>query len=95
LDEHLKPGLGAWLHEALARKIPVAGVAKTSFKGAAWTKKVRRAGSNNPLFVTAVGVDVSEIANLVHEMHGEFRLPTLIKRVDSLVREGQQPGQED
>ena len=39
------------------------------------------------LFVTAVGVDANEAADLVREMHGDHRIPTLLKRVDALCRE--------
>ena len=31
LDAHHRPGLGAILHEALTRRVPVVGVAKTMF----------------------------------------------------------------
>jgi deoxyribonuclease V len=80
-----RPGLGARLFEALGSRIPVIGVAKTSFQGAR-PASVRRPGSEKPLFVTAVGVDLATAAQQVASMHGPFRIPTLLRRVDQLAR---------
>ena len=66
--------------------VAVVGVAKTRFAGAADAVAVCRGGSRSPLFVTAVGVDVQEAAQKVAAMHGPYRLPTLLKRVDQLAR---------
>jgi deoxyribonuclease V len=38
--------------------------------------------------VTAVGIDLAEAARRLGEMHGPYRIPTLLKRVDRLCREG-------
>jgi deoxyribonuclease V len=91
-----RPGLGAHLHTALGGRIPVVGVAKT-----AWSPEVvahqnpsnerrvvpvRRQGSTKPLYVTSVGRDVGLAAALVAQMHGEHRIPTLLKAVDRLAR---------
>ena len=82
-----RPGLGARLHEALGRAVPVVGVAKTCFQGAAGiAAKVFRGGSRQPLWVTTAGIDPEEAAEQVCAMHGTFRIPTLIKRVDQLCR---------
>lgn len=37
--------------------------------------------------MTARGVPVDVAAGLVRDMHGGVRIPTLIKRVDSLARQ--------
>jgi deoxyribonuclease V len=79
-----RPGLGAHLHEALG--VPVLGVAKTAFQGAA-AVPVLRGESRRPLFVTAAGVDVNEAAAWVRGMHGAHRVPTLLKQVDRLCRD--------
>jgi deoxyribonuclease V len=79
-----KPGLGAHLHTATG--IAVVGVAKTQFAGATNAIAVRRGQSQSPLFVSAVGVDVDGAAACVVKMHGEYRVPTLLKLVDSLAR---------
>ena len=89
LDERMSPGLGARLHEALRRVVPVIGVAKTAFKSAAPVSvPVARGTSSRPLFVTAAGVDVREAAAKVAAMHGRHRVPTLLKLVDRLSRQG-------
>jgi deoxyribonuclease V len=79
-----KPGLGAHLHAALG--IIVVGVAKTQFVGATDVVEVKRGQSQSPLYVTAAGVSAQEAAARVAEMHGEFRVPTLLKLVDSIAR---------
>lgn len=81
-----RPGLGARLYKALDGKVPVVGVAKTSFQGQTEAVEVYRGGSQRPLFVTAAGVSALEMAERVSQMHGEYRLPTLIKRADQLCR---------
>ena len=86
LSESGRPGLGAHVYEALGRRIPVVGVAKNSFKGSPMAIEVRRGQSLRPLYVTSVGVDAEEAARWVEGMHGPYRIPTLLKRVDALAR---------
>jgi deoxyribonuclease V len=78
-----RAGLGKHLHDACG--VPVIGVAKTRFDGAAAIEVVR-GDSARPLYVTAVGYDAKLAAEQVRTMHGEFRIPTLIKRADALAR---------
>jgi deoxyribonuclease V len=80
-----KPGLGAHLYEALGRSVPVIGVAKTHFAGAR-AEAVRRGGSRRPLFVSAAGFDPVTAARHIQAMHGPYRLPTLLRKVDQLCR---------
>jgi len=80
------PGLGAHLHDALERAIPVIGVAKTAFRGATSAVEVLRGRSRAPLYVTARGVDLAEAERLVRGMHGPHRIPTLLQRADHLAR---------
>ncbi len=61
------------------------GVAKTRFSGAA-SVEVRRGDSQKPLYVTAAGVSAEDAASRISEMHGPFRIPTLLKQVDTLAR---------
>src|SRR5262245_59291816 len=86
LADENTPGLGGHLFEALGRAIPVVGVAKTRFASARAARPVLRGDSQRPLFVTAAGIDVELAAEHIRAMHGEFRLPTLLKRVDHLCR---------
>ena len=80
-----EPGLGHHLWADLGGEVPVIGVAKRRFHtgGAA---EVCRGGSTRPLYVSAVGVPLEEAVEKVRGMHGEFRLPTLLKRVDDITR---------
>jgi deoxyribonuclease V len=87
LADEARPGLGAHLYEALGKAVPVVGVAKTHFAGAKAARPVLRGDSGKPLFVTAAGVAVDEVARQVQAMHGPFRIPTLLKRVDQLCRD--------
>ncbi|MBC8141480.1 MAG: endonuclease V [Armatimonadetes bacterium] len=84
------PGLGAHLFTALnenkAGSVAVVGVAKTLFPGAEPMAEVRRGGATRPLYVSAAGMPLSDAAEAVRTMHGAFRLPTLIKRTDTLCR---------
>jgi deoxyribonuclease V len=80
-----KPGLGRYLFEALGCRIPVIGVAKSAFTGAA-SEKVFRGGSRRPLYVTASGTPAETAARSVRRMHGPHRIPTLLKHVDRVAR---------
>jgi deoxyribonuclease V len=80
-----KPGLGHHLWEAVSRATPVIGVAKTRFHAAEACEVVRGA-SRLPLFVTASGIEATVAAEHIRSMHGEFRIPTHLKRVDQLAR---------
>jgi deoxyribonuclease V len=81
-----KPGLGAHLYEALKQKVPVIGIAKTTYRGSTNAEAVLRGTSQRPLYVTAAGVDPVVAADLVKHLHGEHRLPTLVTRADQLCR---------
>jgi deoxyribonuclease V len=76
-------GLGAHLHAEIG--VPVVGIAKTHYAGAD-AIAVTRGESSSPLFITAAGVDPAVAAGHVVAMHGPFRIPTLIKRADTLAR---------
>lgn len=81
-----RPGLGAHLHESFGGNVPVIGVAKNPFRGVTGAIEVLRGDSARPLYVTAEGVEPERAAAHVASMHGEFRVPTLLRRVDRLAR---------
>lgn len=87
LGDESHPGLGAHLHRALDEKVAVIGVAKTSYPGAGTAREIRRGGSQKPLYITAAGIDPAIAADHVSRMHGPYRIPTLLKRVDQLCRD--------
>jgi deoxyribonuclease V len=78
-----QPGLGHHVHARTG--VPVIGVAKTRFAGAEAIEIVRGDGAR-PLHVTAVGIAAAVAAEHVRTMHGEFRIPTLVKLADGLAR---------
>jgi len=82
-----RPGLGARLYEAIGGAYPVVGVAKNPFRGAP-AAAITRGGSARPLYITAVGLATSDAAARVESMHGPHRIPTLLKAVDRLCRDG-------
>lgn len=86
LDAQGRPGLGAHLFERLGKRIAVVGIAKRSFAGSEFAVRVVRGASQNPLFVTALGMSDTEAAARVRQMHGAHRIPTLCARVDHLSR---------
>lgn len=87
LNETKQPGLGAYLFEALPKSIPVIGVAKNAFRQKnPYAKEIRRGESDKPLFVTSVGVEIDLAVTYIGNMHGNFRIPTLLKKVDQLAR---------
>jgi len=86
LDDKGRKGLGAHLFEKLGGAVAVVGVAKHSFAGAVSAAPVRRGESERPLHVTACGMPLEEAEAAVRSMHGGYRIPTLLKRVDQLCR---------
>jgi len=86
LGEGNLPGLGAHLHAALGGATAVIGVAKSRLAGATAAVPVLRGGSSRPLLVTAAGMDLRVAADCIQSMHGEHRIPTLLKRADQLSR---------
>lgn len=87
LDARERAGLGAHLYFALGRSIPVIGVSKSRFRNDDWSVPVIRGQSATPLYVTAVGVSTEVAADHLRDMHGRYRLPTLLKEVDGLARQ--------
>lgn len=82
------PGLGAHLFQALGGEVAVVGVAKTRFRGAdRVVAEVHRGGSRSPLFVTAAGIALGDVADCIRAMHGPHRIPALLKQVDRLCRD--------
>ncbi len=88
LDDAGKLGLGGFLYESLNQEIPIIGVAKTSFftinknKNSLW-----RGESKKPLFITSIGIDLNDATERIKIMDGEFRIPTLLKKLDRLTKE--------
>ncbi len=86
LDADGAPGLGAHLHAALGGAATVIGVAKNPLRSFPTATRVSRGASARPLFVTARGIAAEDAARAILAMHGAFRIPTQIRRVDQLAR---------
>lgn len=90
LNDDGKQGLGGYLYDALGGRIPVIGVAKTLFNqpNSGRTALVR-GDSKKPLYITAKGMDLQQAYHNIRRMHGGYRIPTLLKRMDQLSRSGE------
>lgn len=87
LDDEGKLGLGGYLYQHLEEKIPVIGVAKTNFAQIHTQKRaVTRGESQRPLYITALGIDIEKATEVVAQMTGEFRIPNLLKLLDTLTK---------
>ena len=82
-----QPGLGLKLFQQLNEQKAIVGVAKKAFHTANLAIPVTRGESEMPLFVTAAGIAADEAAKEIRNMHGPFRIPTLVKLADSIARE--------
>ncbi|MBL7704494.1 MAG: hypothetical protein JNM21_02995 [Taibaiella sp.] len=80
-------GLGGILYESLSNSIPVIGVCKTKYNGeTAKIVPVYRGDSQNPLYVSAIGINTGKAVQLIKDMAGPYRIPTLIKLADTICR---------
>lgn len=86
LDGKSRPGLGKHLYDALQGKISVLGVAKRPFKGIAQECELHRGMSGRPLYITSIGMPLSEAKSHIKSMYGEYRMPALLKKVDRISK---------
>ena len=88
LDDDGRLGLGGYLYEALDKKIPIIGVAKTSFFGNEKNVvELYRGESKKPLYISAKGVDLLKAKKLIQSMHGNFRIPTMLQILDAKTKD--------
>lgn len=88
LDDNQKKGLGAYLYESLNSKISIIGAAKSKFyNNTKNTIEIFRGESKNALYVSAIGIELDVAAKHIASMHGNFRLPNLIKQVDTETKQ--------
>lgn len=86
LDGVSKLALGSHLQQAIDFEPALIGVAKNRHSELGEDFDVLRGGSQKPLYVTAMGIDIDSAKEAIAKMHGDFRLPTLIKKADSACR---------
>lgn len=88
LDDNGKLGLGGHLFENLDRRIPIIGVAKTGYHSNKLnTKALLRGESKNPLYISALGIELELAYENIKSMHGKYRMPTLLQIMDSKTKE--------
>lgn len=87
---HLQPeggkGLGVHLFEALSYSPAIVGVAKNPLNVADRFVPICRGRSRKPLFVSAIGCSLDQAARSVLSMHGQYRIPTLLRLADHHAR---------
>jgi deoxyribonuclease V len=87
LDDQNKFGLGGYLYLSLEEKIPIIGVAKTNFSTINLNKRsLLRGQSEKPLYITSIGIEIDKATELIKLMDGEYRTPTLLKKLDTLTK---------
>lgn len=88
LDDKGRYGLGGHLYQKIGGRVPVIGVAKNDFVSIRENKRaLLRGGSQRPLYITAIGMDLDEATDHIKSMAGPFRVPTLLKELDRLTRQ--------
>ncbi|SDY83584.1 endonuclease V [Nitrosomonas sp. Nm33] len=86
LDGCSKPGLGKHLYDALRGNVKVIGVAKKPFAGISKAYAIYRGSSKQPLYITSAGEALSTAKLHILSMHGIYRMPIMLKKVDQLSR---------
>ncbi|RQO76693.1 endonuclease V [Pedobacter sp. KBW01] len=88
LDDNDKLGLGGHLYKQLEEKVPIIGVAKTNFASIVKNKReLKRGDSQNPLFITSIGLNIDKAVEYIASMAGDYRIPKLLKHLDSLTKQ--------
>lgn len=86
LDGVSTPGLGSHLFDALNGRVRIVGVAKRPLSGIGGRHAILRGSSSRPLFVTAQGMPLARARQCILSMHGDYRIPTLLKIADQASR---------
>ncbi len=88
LDEAGKWGLGAYLYDALEEKIPIIGVAKSAFRPERTNvQAIYRGESTKALYVTSIGMPLSEASEAIKSMYGSYRMPDLLRILDQETKQ--------
>ena len=87
LNNEGKKGLGGHLYDSIEKSVPIIGVAKSKFKEEnIYSKEIYRGNSTKPLYISALGIDMQSAANLLIDMHGKYRIPTLLQILDGQTK---------
>lgn len=81
-------GLGGHLYQALEKKLPIIGLAKKSFINTDEVSfPIYRGESKVPLYVSVIGYDIEKAILNIKKMKGKFRIPSILKKLDSITKE--------
>ena len=87
IDNNKTFGLGGHLWQALDQKIPIIGIAKKAFHNTEEVSiPIYRGQSQNPLYVSCVGISEQEVLAKVQLLHGAYRIPTILKLLDQYTK---------
>ncbi|WDF76528.1 endonuclease V [Mucilaginibacter sp. KACC 22773] len=88
IDNDMNFGLGGRLWEALEKRVPVIGVAKTSFfKNKDTVRELKRGISNSPLYISSIGLDLDFCVSFIRSMKGDYRMPDILTFLDKRTKE--------
>lgn len=87
VDNERNYGLGGKLYEILEKSIPIIGIAKTPFyNNKEMVTEIKRGKSDNPLYISVIGMDISKACQKIVDMHGGFRIPKILKTLDQITK---------
>lgn len=86
LKEPVRYGLGGHLARATGYETIIIGVAKNYLRMAERFVTVKRGRSSRPLYVSAFNMETEAAGLLIKEMHGENRIPCILKQTDQISR---------
>jgi len=86
LKEPVRYGLGGHLARAIDYETIIIGVAKNYLRMAERFAVVKRGKSSRPLYVSAFNMETEAAGLLIKEMHGENRIPCILKLADQISR---------
>jgi len=88
IDNDMNFGLGGRLWETLEKRVPVIGVAKTSFfKNKHTVRELKRGISNSPLYISSIGLQLDTCVSFIRNMKGDYRMPDILTFLDKKTKE--------
>ena len=83
VNNDMKLGLGGHLYFYLEEQIPVIGVAKNKLENTDLASQALfRGKSKKPLYISSIGMDLSKAIELILNLKGDHRIPTILKNLD-------------
>ena len=88
VDNNFNYGLGGYVWESLNKTKPIIGVAKNSFySNKETTIELFRGKSKKALFISSIGIENTVATHYILNMKGEFRIPSILKKLDQITKE--------